>query len=113
MVLGNKSLAVGARTRATRKSRLTIAVKKVLARTIEVPRVADLKAEDAKASRARTSKKISEQPIDRYRAEAKALCTEPMLGTIGDLKCRRDTEETAHYAERIATLVERAETRED
>ena len=46
-------------------------------------------------------------------SEAKALCTEPMLGTIGDLKCRRDTEETAHYAERIATLVERAETRED
>lgn len=113
MQLGNKSLAVGARARGTRKARQTVAIKKAMVRTIAVPRVADLKAEDAKASRAKTAKKISDQPIDRYRAEAKVLCTEPMLGTIGDLKCRRDTVETQQYAERIAKLVERAETREE
>lgn len=112
MQIYNKKPVAGRLQKAGLRRRMTNSAAKALANKIDIPRVADIKSQASKASRALTSKNISAQPIDRYRAEAKALCLVPMLGSIGDQKCRHP-EPTDHYAERIAKVVERAETREE
>ena len=94
MQLGNQRVAPGRLKQAGRRTRATNAAAKALTHQIEVPRISALTAATAKASRALTSKNISQQPIDRYRAEAKELCTVPMLGSIGDQKCRHPEDTT-------------------
>jgi hypothetical protein len=51
--------------------------------------------------------------IDEYRAIAKAVCTSPLYGPIGDAICGGSKPQAKKYANRVAKGIERAERRAD